>query len=664
MTASLLTLDVKGAFDSVLPGRLIRRLREQGWPTNLVLWIASFATGRSVQIRLDGEIGPSTDIACGNPRNRFGYADNTANLAISTSLTTNCEALSDLLQEALNWGAAESITFAPDKYELLHFSQHKADQDPTCTPLVKARSITISENTKRLYLRWLGILFDKKLTFKWHVRETASKALTVANTLRSLGNTVRGAVSACVLYKAYYGAETWWPGRTQPGPSQISNRVGEHLEKLTKVILTGARAVLPVFRTTPKPVLYRESGFSPPEIELDRIALLATVRLRRLDPYHLLRRRAEQIASNSRQTSRFARRTLALPNSEQINPLQYAPWHPREPRGNAQAQIGAPMGRTKEQAAANFMAFQRTIPSSDIVIFSDGSRLADGRAGGGYIRLQAHHQFLHSSLLYGHGKEVFNAEAEAALAGAQAAIAYPTAQFATNLWICLDNLEVVIRLLSPSTGSSQEIFESFRTLAAAWPLRKRLPHIKSGSIQIRWVPGHAKIPENEAADLAAKEGAASIPPAPHKSLYASLKRYAKTQSLSAAQSQWQKVAPQSYQDLEITTSPKRPGKLQLNRLDLGRIIAARTGHGDFADYHERFNHDDAYLLCRCKAQKASLHFFFCYIAKRRAPRLPGPPSEVISFLLGTAKGTRKLASWLAETRFFEGICPRQPLLST
>ncbi|EED24658.1 reverse transcriptase, putative [Talaromyces stipitatus ATCC 10500] len=175
MIASLLTLDVKGAFDAVLPGRLIRRLREQGWPTNLVLWIASFATGRSVQIRLDGEIGPSTDIACGlpqgspvsgilfmlyiaplfrlgNPRNRFGYADDAANLAISTSLATNCKALSDSLQEALNWGAAEGITFAPDKYELLHFSRHKADQDPTYTPSVKAGSIIISENTKQLYL--------------------------------------------------------------------------------------------------------------------------------------------------------------------------------------------------------------------------------------------------------------------------------------------------------------------------------------------------------------------------------------------------------------------------------------------------------------------------------------------------------------------------------
>jgi hypothetical protein len=35
-TASLLTLDIKGAFDGVLPGRLVYQLRAQGWPDNLV----------------------------------------------------------------------------------------------------------------------------------------------------------------------------------------------------------------------------------------------------------------------------------------------------------------------------------------------------------------------------------------------------------------------------------------------------------------------------------------------------------------------------------------------------------------------------------------------------------------------------------------------------
>jgi endonuclease/exonuclease/phosphatase (EEP) superfamily protein YafD len=111
-TASLLTFDIKGAFDGVLPGRLVYRLRTQGWPDNLVRWITSFITGRTVQIRLDEELGPKTRIFCGLPQGspispilfmlflaplfwigklkaRFGYANNRAFLAISLFLEAN-----------------------------------------------------------------------------------------------------------------------------------------------------------------------------------------------------------------------------------------------------------------------------------------------------------------------------------------------------------------------------------------------------------------------------------------------------------------------------------------------------------------------------------------------------------------------------------------------
>ncbi|EED17290.1 hypothetical protein TSTA_111340 [Talaromyces stipitatus ATCC 10500] len=101
-----------------------------------------------------------------------------------------------------------------------------------------------------------------------------SKALTIASALRSLGNMVHGmrphllqqAILACILRKAYFGAETWWPGRTHPRSRPqadtlpISNLVNKHLMDLSTVILIGARAVLPVFHTTQVPVLHRESG--------------------------------------------------------------------------------------------------------------------------------------------------------------------------------------------------------------------------------------------------------------------------------------------------------------------------------------------------------------------------------------------------------------------
>jgi len=116
-------------------------------------------------------------------RNRFGYADDVALLATSPSIVTNSTALSESLQEALDWGATEGITFDPDKSELLYFSRRRPDQDPTTTPSVVTSSILVTEGTARPYLRWLGILFDKKLSFKWHAKEMAAKAMTVANAL-------------------------------------------------------------------------------------------------------------------------------------------------------------------------------------------------------------------------------------------------------------------------------------------------------------------------------------------------------------------------------------------------------------------------------------------------------------------------------------------------
>ncbi|KAI0991644.1 hypothetical protein K3495_g16543, partial [Podosphaera aphanis] len=270
-----------------------------------------------------------------------------------------------------------------------------------------------------------------KLTFKWHARSLAAKSLKVSQALSSLGNTARGvpphllrqAVVPCVLPVMYYAAETWWPGRTREGlHARISNRVDTSLQLFTKVVLTAARAILPVYRTTPSAALHRESGLAPPEIALEQRTLATTVRLRRLDPRHPLLRRAIRVLALGRPTSRFVRRILALPASEQINLIATPPWAPREGQAAAQARVGGPNGQTRDQAKEKLLSFLRTVPLQDIVLFSDGSKQPDGSAGAGFVAYQGGVQVLKQSFALGKGNEVFDAEAKGALAGAKAAL--------------------------------------------------------------------------------------------------------------------------------------------------------------------------------------------------------------------------------------------------
>jgi hypothetical protein len=112
-------------------------------------------------------------------------------------------------------------------------------------------------------------------------------------------------------------------------------------------VLAAARAVLLVYRTTPIAVLHCESSLLTPEIELDQLAILAIVRIRTLDPYYPLYRRAAKITRLGLLTPRFARRILALLASEQVNPIQQPPWYSQESRTTTMDRIAGPCSCSK-----------------------------------------------------------------------------------------------------------------------------------------------------------------------------------------------------------------------------------------------------------------------------------------------------------------------------
>jgi ribonuclease HI len=602
-------------------------------------------------------------------RARFGYADDISLLAASDSLESNCETLETDSSAIIEWARLEGLTFDAKKSELIHFTRRRGDDNPDMRMrLGPGEEHTVQPTEQDKPLRWLGVLLDRKLTFKAHVTAMAAKAAAHAAGIKALGNTVRGApprllrqaVQACVVPVLCYGAEAWWPGLSRTRNNRtVSNRVQGLVHKLEVVQNNALRGTLPVYRTTPIPALHREAAIPPIQVTLDHKAALAAARIKRLDARHPLVRRTTRPRAYEFDT-RLLRTAAKAGPTELHDPLVLPPWERGANKDDAS--IGYIAGRTKEEAAAECAAWAATSSSRDLVVYTDGSQVASPAraAGAGWVICQGPgHPIISRGRHPLPQAEVFDAEAVAALKGLQEACGSVRAEFSDNLIICLDNLEVARSLMSTTTSSSQGTFTAFAEAARRWSQRVRWLNFGPGKVIIRWVPGHSGIKGNEAADeeaRAAAEEAARMPKEGPATL-AWTNRAAKESKVTAFQVYWESNAPQRYKDLGIRAA-KKPPELRLRRFTLGKLYASRSGHGDFAAYHKRFAHTDAQTSCQCGREKTPEHFYFCRLGRRATRGHWG--SLRVREVLSTSGGATKMDAWLAKTGYFSSICSPYP----
>ena len=68
---------------------------------------------------------------------------------------------------------------------------------------------------------------------------------------------------------------------------------------------------------------------------------------------------------------------------------------------------------------------------------------------------------------------------------------------------------------------------------------------------------------------------------------------------------------------------RKPPELPLSRHLLHELIAARTGHGNFAAYHRLFNNADAPSECACGEETSPSHFIHCRLHSDEIRRVRG-----------------------------------------
>jgi ribonuclease HI len=523
-----LMMDVKGAFDHVHRGLLLRRMKDMGIHRELRAWTESFLTNRRASLVLDGLEGEARAVETGVPQGSpvspilfaiylsplFTHVEDqcpTAGLSFVDDVcwtvrgrdvgevTTKLEAAA---KAAATWAKDNHVEFDIAKTEAVLFTRRRNDRLPRLAQRIKVGRHEVRYNKDAT--RWLGIWLDSQLTFAEHHNVMMRKARGAQRELRRLstqrgltaGN-VRKVQVACIQAVALYGSEVWWKGQR--------NR----LEDLQKMVNQQAREITGCLRTTPIGPLVKEAGLRPAISLVENRQRRYGTRILTLPKGHLARSilpagaRGEDIDSTERwempgtrnetlgeQLTWMAGGNGVIGQGVGIEP---AAIYEREENG-ADIRIAD----DEEQAVREEEEWGRD--EEAMRIWSDGSRDQTGRAGTGIAWKAENGEWKERRIHLGQNKEVYDAELYGIAEAVSIAHRIVKKTGHTRIAVFSDAQAALKRIKDNSTGPGQWL--ALRTIE-----RVKRARGDGVNVTIQWIPGHKGVEGNERADQAAKKAA-------------------------------------------------------------------------------------------------------------------------------------------------------------
>jgi ribonuclease HI len=617
---TMILLDVEGAFNNVHHERLIHNMRLRRIPNILTRWAYNFLSNRHTRLKFNDTISDLIQTPAGIPQGSplspifyilynsellqamwpcnhelgLGFIDNIAYGVKGKSAAENITCLNRIMQQAEIWRRRHGAKFESSKYELIHFSRKRLQDN---TPI----AINNSKINPTEYVRYLGVIFDRQLKFRQHldkiVRTGTKHAAAIAGIAKNNWGPefkyLRRLITAVTHPKTDYGAIVWHRPEDY-GKSPIV----QQLSKLSTIQRLAMKSILGCFKTTPTAALEWECNLLPPELRLKSKISSALIRLLALPDNHPIkpwlgnahqRATAGKIRYESNLES-LAHHYPALFSSkiEAIQPYILPPWQ------STNIQCTTATTNKEETAKAHLeMLSKIETDSNTLIIYADGSGIAN-KIGAGIFSPTLNYQ-QQKPLKTNKNYSVYGAELQGALLAVNLTYRYYT-QFRQS-FIFIDNQATIKSVDCPQRKSGQTIINEIYQIGNA--IMQDDPHFL---IHIQWVPGHKNILGNEQADNIARAAAALATDEPSnlQSLKAAVSNNIRKDIHKTWHSHWKTSRTKYTNANQLRNLSKRtkaePVKLYTNiesRKHVAWLARLRTGHCSLNKYLNRFNITDS-----------------------------------------------------------------------
>lgn len=469
-------------------------------------------------------------LPCGGHAYAFGWVDDVCIVMTSESYARNIEILEKSFGKAAIWAKRHSAKFAPDKFELIHFSNPRQPAPTAWTPRAPRDiyEFHAEEGDDQMPLqlpdqliapsphaKYLGVWLDKQPDFITHRNKVIAKANSSLEALRGItGSTwgtslssMRKIYRAVVIPQLFWGLAAWFSPAKMPATERSHIIRGfTRIQKRAALMISGA------FKSISAAALDVELFLTPINLLMQQVIEETVIRIQTGVPWAL-------------PEGLLAKRKPKETKLGGITPLEALKWKrhgplaPLQVRGQnvqweSRSAFVLPPWETRIKCVIE--AAETAIQTHDGIEFD--AALADGAIqriftdGSGYAGLvgasavdststdwkQRHLGTLGQSNVY-----------VAELSGIEMALEqlanrpnHPTEGKVRELVIFSDSQAAIKSSQNPRRPSGQYVLRGIYDHVRAIRSRET-----PTSITLRWIPAHVGVPGNETADEAAKSAA-------------------------------------------------------------------------------------------------------------------------------------------------------------